>query len=618
MRWTLLLLFWGTLGVALASGIDPEDIGDSSCARRIRAGALSAKPLSITVWNYFGRDFNSAGLIDLRPQFDGTSGYYATDSGEAHLSGRFQPSPSTHLKALTRSTPYLISNTVGSEMGSRSEGATLIDRNQYFSLNVMEDSRYISRRLREAQTTIPQKVHPDQMIFVEAVSERSHGELIDAFGEIPNVARPEPFAQAVGEFFAQFEGWESSQAGGAYHLKEGTGWFLSGQPGGVEYPLYLQNEALEVPIDRKKFPFVWEIGRAAQISHRAFAETLRVGLYLVARELILLGGDLSDAYLFGHSLNERIGNIYRRSHRMADFSGYRNSPTQKAHVRTLADALKSIDIGGVNPHVAALIRASEGKLTAFEALKIWLETQQDQSEFLSGDAKTTTFQLRDFSGLPSHLYRLRIEKRLGAAANAPRSDLSFWRSPVVELRDSVVEHALLECRRNGRLYEADGRPTVKTDPHTRMEFQTLQGLREFLSEVRGIEVSTKEKLAPEIQLTLAYRRAVEKLVEAGDPHPSRTLEELNVHFVLLNNLAESLPVSHRWYLHRSEILTWNGAVAFFQQPIVVSPEIHQQAFAYRAADVAKLRAGLSSSPGYYRRERAHRWEYLYSPDLMGF
>ncbi len=617
VRWLItigVLAQGGALGV-----IDPADIGPSICARELRLRGLPAQSPSLTVWNYFGRTFDTAGLVDFRNFGEGFS---SVNRGEASILGQFKSTPSAVAQALRRGSPFLQANPAHTEVGSGSRGRTLLDRNQFFPLQVMEDTNYISARLRQAQALVPRQLNPNQVLFIEATTERTGGELIDQFGRVPDFARREPIAAGVANYFAQFDLGhertpEEEAKAATYQLKEGATWILSGQPGGQRLRLHLESDDLVLPIDRQKYPYVWELGRAAQISSQAFFETLRMGLYFASRELILLGGNLDEAYLFGHSLNERIGNVYRRTYLMHDFSGYQNSPGQLAHVRPLKDALQSIDIKNVNPAVGSLVGASGNQLSAFEALQLWLSAQQNRTEFLSDADEKNVIELRDFSFLSRHLLILAAQKYSSLQNEEGQSALNFLGDgPMAEYRDSLADYAVKDSEQYG--FAAQGRVVRKRNIHNRLEYDGLQNLDEFLSEFKAIEVSSDAELTGEELLVVSYRRAIEKLAAQGDPNPKKTLVDLKVNFVLLNQSAMRIPSTGSWHVYRSAIKTYMGLGLFNFTPQTVSREISLTAAAYSADAVATLSEALGPTIAAYNRGQEHLRRYLGNPDLFAF
>lgn len=610
LGWLMLCACLPPSGTAVASGDEcREEIAGSDDSHSPRERGSFRREGTLSIWNYFGRDFDSAGFVELRPS--GGGGYFVGVRGVAHGSGKFVASAGSAAHQVE--SPWYAPNPANAEVRSGSTGPTLIDRNQFFSLLVMEQTGYIDEELRAAQAvTVPARLHPNQAIFFEATSEYTGEELIKKFGKIPDTARIEHVHEAVASYLGQFDdGGIKDDASVTYLLKEGTSWLISGQPNHVRGAIYLETPQLTTPISRDKFKFIWETGRAAQVNAQRFLDAGRMGVYFAARELILLDGNLDDAWMFAHALNSRIGRIYKRIYRMHPFSGYKDSPEEEAYVIGLEELMRIVDLRKADSTIAWILEASSNGMTPYEALKLSLFAQQSRTEYLTqGDARAA-IQLRDFSRLSDFLVSAEVARHPSLDNERGRGIAATLagRWPVPEHRDVAAQFA----EKSQYPYRAaiDGVRIRRQNPHNQLFFDGLQELHEFLREQNAIEVTSRDDIDPEVMLAGAYWRVVDRLAEQGVSDPQEKMKELGIRFALYRQSSSSLGAQGSWRLHRPALYT----LLPFNFHQVLRPEISLFAFAYSSEQVRTLARSHGRDPAAWRRGSVHREQYLSEPDL---
>ncbi len=460
----------------------------------------------------------------------------------------------------------------------------------------MQEAGYIDSEMRAAQSIISRMVKPEQVLFFEFTSTHTGHELTKTYGNIPEKkVRRDAATEAVADHFSQFEGMgydgQDERLDASYQLKEAASCLFSGQPNHQRLPLFLE-PGLDKPIDRNAYPYIWEISRAAEIDDGLFLQTARLGLYFAARELVLLGGDPKEAYVFIRALDPVWARGFSIAHGLRFYSGYKAHPNWRTLVAPLSGLLDRLDVKRVSYRLSSLMTAMPG-LSTWDALKIAFYTRQNRTEYPSRGG--VTVQIRDFSNLPDYLVQRKLGHELAVAAMAESR-------PIVEYRDFLARSA------EKHLY-----PYPAHIDGIRLPNGDIQELEAFLLENNAIEISA-EGQPGDLLLSVAYWRAVERLAELGEPDPEATLKALGVRFVVYN-AASSVPAVARWRLH-SPHLQAREAIAFTSWTTTLREEILANAQAYAVEDVTPLARSLRSETDHFVRGAAHRRYYFSHPELM--
>lgn len=371
----------------------------------------------LTIWRYGGQPhFSRASLT----QWKKSNGYYDLTNLGLAQNDHFAPTGSTREQMYDAFYLKLL-NPAKTEWLSGSEGDTLLERNQNFPLQVMQDTTYIDPATRDAQKNIGQSLTPNQVTFFETTTLKTAGELITKFGQIPSTARKEPYNDAWKQYWNLFEhDIDYSMIDGRkpkkkkkkkenapdelYQLKIGSSWLVSGQNiSSSPISLPLEKTPMESSIDRQQFPYIWEVGRAAQTEQGGFTETLSSSCYFILRELLLLGGSIDKAFVFAHSLKPLHTRLYRSTFGMQLFSKYKN---ENDGVALWAPLQKMVDLFPPTEFLANIReiyeaskdKAGNPKLSHFEAFELDFQMRQNRSLFLESK-KGSVVTLRDFSPL---------------------------------------------------------------------------------------------------------------------------------------------------------------------------------------------------------------------------
>lgn len=500
MRWSAFLYTacgtWSAIAFA-HQGPKPEDC----------AAALETR--QITVWRYAGHaDFKSASIATIQPN---DAGHFRTTLlGEGSLSGVFKPSGRALLSALQ--TPIAI-DPLATELGAAPETPTsLLDLNQTYPLQVMSRAAYLTAQMAEHQRELARGLQPAQVTFIEVTDRFSESDLRARKGVLPDQARQDAIEKGIEDYLGTLALPEAeAPVEKHYDLKVGSAWLISGQTPAGKAALPLE-AGLTLPIDRARYPFIWEIGRATQESPEAFKDALKIATSVALQELAVLGGSLDDAYIFGHALDRVHAALYRRSYEMKDHSGY----SQNAEERALVIPLR------------ALLARFKPRWTS--------PAREDMHRF--------------FPGAPSEAMLALLLQRLRGQVN---SALPLESGAIARVRDfSPVVRAL--TRTGGRLLPLDfltslavrterdwARTLTETGPyHVSRTGSALNSphetLDEFLKAHRAIEISLPPGESVESAhraLEAAYSTVIQTLREdAGMESPEEWLAETNVRFAL--------------------------------------------------------------------------------------
>ncbi|HUP56442.1 MAG TPA: hypothetical protein VM598_03250 [Bdellovibrionota bacterium] len=605
MRPLLLFLVASALSVhslwARASDGDQDD-----CANQLIPALPSVRPdqeRELTVWRYAGHeDFNSADQVQLLVR-SGDGPYHSGLMGKVALNRRFNPIGHTLAHQISES--YRVTpNPIKMEMQSGSRGNSLLDRNQYYALRKMISTGYLDEAEMDAQVELSHTLRPRQVTYFEVTESRKGSELMAEFGKIPDSARRDAHQAAAEKYFsmyADFTGYMAA-ADSSYDVKIGNSYLVSGQFGDR---IPLDDSRIEIPIDRERFPYVFEIGRGAQDEPTAFADTLRAGAYFALTEMFLLGARPEQGFVFGHALRSGHTIAYRRVHRMTPYSGYRGSPEEQALVIRLDRLSERLGLKHFSPAVRQLHEMSDGRIGELQALELELKARQFRTSYLEAkDSQpgSPLVQVRDFSSLPERLIEAEIRK-----SSIPR-DLRYgtlrslaWGSPKVERRDYLKELSNIEAR-------------PYSNPPQGKNGYAPEPLTDFLARENALETVAPQApegvdgaLLTKLMLLAVYDQKLRQMRELGIANPAARLEEWGIRFAVVAadeasiRALRTLNPAAIWEFHRGGLETVSGFGPLMPEyREVLQRELHLYAYAIPASE---LRALAKADPALARQAR---------------
>jgi hypothetical protein len=342
---------------------------------KVKTIKFATPPDYVGVWKYSGADFRSVRYLSLYPQTNGD--FLRGASVFVDEAGEYRDAPYGSLEHFEAQIPswYHYSNPALEEFtrGGKSDCNFLL-LNQSFPLAQMKVRKAIDAELEPDLLQHSLKLQPDQVTFFEAARTLEDKEVIELFGNIPEHSRlkePEPKTEPseadFHEYCAQFANDEpceaeikktrekidrlhaaeaAERARKFYDVKSASAWIVSGQSPSGLHALPLENfgegYTLIHPIDRRQYPLIWEVGRAAQIANGDSNLVLQAALLQIQAEVSLLHGNLNDAYIFAHSLDAAHTQLYHQTYQMTDHSKYTNGRADQTLVVSVVKMMERL------------------------------------------------------------------------------------------------------------------------------------------------------------------------------------------------------------------------------------------------------------------------------------
>lgn len=558
--------------------------------RRSRGSMQGAREFSkpaktyLDIWRYQEQgDFNSAQHVRLGREA-GEAGYWIQNTGVIHANGGYRPTGHSLLSKFDHALGMFVNPAIA-EVGSGSQGQSLLQKNQSYPLSLMERTGYIDGDVRSEQMRIAEKLNPNQVTFFEVTEHRTEAELREIFGAVPAHARPDPYSEATKEYFGRLEGYNASDFKNEYHLKTGTAWLIAGQYGTSFHALGLETPNLINKIDRRKYRYIWEIGRGAKDRPTSFKEVVRAAAFMALRELTIAGGKIEDAYFFAHSLGELHTLLYQNTYKMRAFSGYEGRPNETALVIALKELLVIADLA---PLLGATSVRPE---SASEAVRLQAFAKINANRFLDDPARPgQVIEIRDFSPVRTRLNEILRARSSGEArrATARRADLV----PTGELRDDAL-----------RFIQRDSYPYhIRETAHE----ASREKLPEFLQRNKSIEAAVGAPIegepAFEVKRALvgAYRKYIELLLAAGEKAPHALMREQGITFAFSTMSAKigaavrTLAPRETWRVHQDALMSAHK-MWWTDYRETIKPEYHFESLVFSIEQVAQW--GRELPPG---------------------
>lgn len=238
----------------------------------------------------------------------------------------------------------------------------MLGEQQDFSLNKMVETGYITAAEAEYFRNLGLNLQPNQVYFWEVYRQATLEELSSNYGDYR---------------FRSISGGVDSSSDHLWPAKTAAMWNVAGQVwdygklhAPVKLPWELEEARKEFSLDRNKYKFVFEWGRAAQdlagdIEHIYAANTL---LSLV--QVLAYKGSIDDAYVMVHSFDKVNTRLYSRMHPDTLYPpGWKNLDDALFLV-PLAEAIKKYPIERASERVRKVMELSEGQLTSVQALDL--------------------------------------------------------------------------------------------------------------------------------------------------------------------------------------------------------------------------------------------------------
>ncbi len=536
-KWSLVGLFALVNAQSVAAPTQPEiPVPTKDCQAELAQGARPR--VNLSVWRYYGQpNFNSVQHMNLEMSNDGES-YRRGIIGWAHENGNYVVAGETAERQFTDA--YLkYMNPLRDEKASNGEGDVVFERLQYYSLKLMEKINYLDAGSRRNFVQNSHNLHPNQVTLFEANEVLPASELKIKYGKVPEGARLDTRGNAWSTYQSYFDHsllWSPFDKDGKesppyvepkpdpiYEVKVAVSWLISGQDlGRKTYLIPSEDDDLEVKIDRSKYKYIWEVGRAGQAMSGAYEETLRAMAYQAYWEVLALGGKIEDAFVFAHALDAVHARLFRSKFGMKDFSKYKDKPAERCLYGPLSEFLRRYPPETYSGEVAEIVRESEGKISGIAAMKMLFAARtQADAKLKIGESK---IQLRDFN----------------SGVELPMEDRDLI-THTGKHPDTQTFHAEIQIQ------------------GTRSNRGDLIPLRNFLYSHRALEIAPDKKFTGSAKELLASALAYAQ--RNGPLHPDTRLCVTAKSGDLIRELREMEPMA-RWFVSRGRHVIMNGGFGF--------------------------------------------------------
>lgn len=604
------------------------------------AKARASRPnVTVNVWRYYGqKSFNSSYHMNLVREA-GALNYQTGLMGRASSTSRsYNQIGASSISNYAENYRWYI-NPISAEFASGANGDTIYERLQAYSLELMMNIDYLDSGYQEGVIKQSLALNPNQPTIAEATERMRESEVLARYGKIPKFARRDAEANAFNDYMNLFDntlthvpGLDDDQDGELheeetarpkedpwYEVKVGLTWMVAGQDADTLYKLPFESPELMVPLDRDKYKIVWEVGRAGQTVNGAFDETLRANAYMAYMEVLAMGGNLEDAWVFGHSLDAGHTALYKRRFKMIEYSGYSGNPKEKLLVAPLATILRLFKLETLSSAVTEMMAATKNTFTPRRAMEWEFKARQWRDMILSSPKTKDEYEVRVFGNILYPEIKGQIDALVMPELERGQLFQNIWeRAPIVRDRDSIGDQT--GATHNMQRFHVHGIP----DNSRGGDHNGLMRLRTFLHQNNAVEVFTRGESEASGFTTLleTYNHFVQRLRNAGIQNPVDWLTRAKVNFCLTSRFgyrpsSPEFAADRRWYIHRDEYVSTNNAMGFgfgaFRQ--VVAPRVHLESNCFGVAKISKwARLGVTARDS-FATGVANTREFLINPQL---
>lgn len=168
------------------------------------------------------------------------------------------------------------------------------------------------------------------------------------------------------------------------HVRTASLWSIGGQvvdsstrtTKSVKLPWELEEARKGQALDRTKYKYVWEWGRAAQDIPDEITKVYSANAALNYIELLAHGGKLEDAYVMFHSFDKVNTRLYLAEHPGSTYPVGWDNPNDMLFMVPLKDILKRYPPSKFSSRVDKIIKLSNGKIGELEALELMVRFRE--------------------------------------------------------------------------------------------------------------------------------------------------------------------------------------------------------------------------------------------------
>ncbi len=323
---------------------------------------LLVEPAASESGEHFTKRFSTAGKPSSTPKFRNPARLILT-----RFSGQENFHASRSQSWVHNGKTFKTGQARASFQANARDHESILAEQQDFSLGKMVETDYLTPSQANMFRRLGTQLAPGQLNFFEVVHDASREEIAQIY---PDGAA----SRAGGSHTEKYDRRDSTAP-----VKTAALWSVAGQVWDVEHGYREVELAWEKEdarknqkLDRKKYKFVWEAGRAAQDVPGEIAPLLAASALLNYVELLAHGGKLDDAYVMFHSFDEVNTRLYLRRHPGSLYPAGWDNPRDSLFLVPLKEFLQKYPPRSVSHHVARIIELSNGKLTDLDAIELML------------------------------------------------------------------------------------------------------------------------------------------------------------------------------------------------------------------------------------------------------
>lgn len=243
---------------------------------------------------------------------------------------------------------------------------------QNFALSKMNETGYLTPEEKRMFSQLGASFHTSQINFFMVSRDATEAEIAKYPRELLD-----------SRYAADFR-HDHPYANGLTPVRTATMWSVAGQlidsnthkmkP--VQLPWEKEEARRGQALDRTKYKYVWEWGRAAQDIAEEISPIYSANAAMNFIDLLAHGGSLKDAYVMFHSFDPVNTRYYLSEHPDSTYPPGWKDPKDSLFLVPLADMLKRYPPSRFSHRVAEIVRRSKGKIDEINALTLLVINRQ--------------------------------------------------------------------------------------------------------------------------------------------------------------------------------------------------------------------------------------------------
>lgn len=274
----------------------------------------------------------------------------------------------------------------------------VISQQQDFSMMAMVKTNYLTPEQALMFRNLGSSLEPGQVVFSEVIRDATPNEIRQNYGDELGLRR----AGSHTEIDAFRQDLTPVKTAAAWSVSGQTWDRHTGKAQAVRLPWEKEEARKGQELNRKKYPYVFEWGRAAQEVSGEIAPLYSLNALQNYLQLKAYRGNLEDAYVMAHSFDPVNTRLYAR---MTNDGYYPSKaavdPKDALFIMPLALALESHPPSRVSQRVADLVKLGEGHLSEINSVNLLIENRERRWAELdyskNGQTQATPIVLNDMS-----------------------------------------------------------------------------------------------------------------------------------------------------------------------------------------------------------------------------